>query len=171
MLLFERREGADLAAIGSGGEQLKHGELEGGMAKGGSELGHGNEDEAAFGHARVRDFKLGGADDAGAVYKDVEIDGARTGADHAAASEFALDTLNEMKKLARHQRSFGFDGQIEKPTLRSELHWFGEIERGLPHDAHACFSEARESAIEMRDAIAEVRSEGEVDGVGGHGGR
>ena len=133
------------------------------MMQPGRELGQRHQNEAAPGHARVWNFNLRRANNARAVEKDIEIDDAGAARDQFSAPEPALDSLQRMEQLARQEQSLSLHDAVQKPRLRAKIQRLGFIQRRSAKNAHTCFGQRRDGALEVRGAVAEIRTEGEVD--------
>ncbi len=154
---------ADKAVVGGGREQFGDTALQQRMAQFRCDFVQGNEDEAAIGEARVGNDEFGSADDARSVEEDVDIDGARAHGHAATAAERPLDLLQAAEKLERHQGGFGRDGAVQEGALIDAADRLGEVDGGLAERADAGLGQSVESARQMSGAVADVRSEGEID--------
>src|SRR5690242_4905488 len=95
----------------------------------GRNLGQRDEHESAFFNCRVGYVKIGFGDYQRIEKKDVYVDGARTLAHLAFATERCLDELNMRKQFLGLQIGSQFHRAVQKPWLLAQFQWFGLIER------------------------------------------
>lgn len=133
------------------------------MVQPGRELGQRHQNEAASGHARVRNFNLRGANNARAEEKDIKVDDAGATRRQSSAPERALDFLQRVEQLARQEQCLSLEDAVYKPRLRVKINRFGFIERRPAKNMHTCFGQGRDGALDVHDAVAEIRSEGQID--------
>ena len=103
------------------------------------------------------------ANNARAVEKDIQIDDAWAAREQFSASESALDSLQRMEQLARQEQGLSLHDAVQKPRLRAKIQRLGFIQRRSAKNVHTCFGQGRDGALEVRGAVAKIRTEGEVD--------
>ena len=109
------------------------------MAKFGSKLDQGNEHEAAFGKARMRNLHSGLVNGRSFIEQNIEIDNPGASRDRFPAAKLAFDRLQLIQQCARDERSFRFDDAIQKPGLRKKIDWLRLIGGGAAQNSHGDF--------------------------------
>src|SRR5258708_30171348 len=132
------------------------------MAKAGSKFGQCNEDEAAFGEARMRNVHTGFLNHGCFVEKNIEVDDPGAARDKLPAAELAFDRLQLFEQSARHERSFRFDNAIQKPGLREKIDGLSLIDGRPAQNSDTNFRKGFDGAFQIRGAIAKIRPEGKI---------
>lgn len=126
------------------------------------------EDEAAFGHARVREGERGGVEDGVGGEEEIEVEGAGAvgGGVGAVASEGAFDGEKFAEDFGG--RAVGLEQQcgVEEVGLVGEADGRGAVEGGDGGDASEG-TDAGDGGAEIFFAVSEVGAERDGGGVGG----
>src|SRR5579883_2979954 len=134
------------------------------MAQARREVGQRRQHEAALGHARVRDLKLGCRDGGAAVEQDIDIDRARALRNTAHAAELALDAARGAEELPREELRFGLRDEVQEPALLRVIHRLGFVNGRDAQHADARGGQPVQSRAEVCLAVADIRAEAEIDG-------
>ena len=86
------------------GKQLGSRHVEDRMPKFGGKLNQGDQHEAAFGKARVRNLHSLFANHSGSVEENIEINDPRTARDKLPAAELSFNRLQTFQQLTRFER-------------------------------------------------------------------
>lgn len=145
-------------------QQLANAALQDGMAYVRRDLGQRLQHEPALVHGGMRDCKMRRADDGIAKQQNVNVDIARALGLDAPASHLPLDGHNFRQEEFRHQLGAQSDGAIQEPGLRGKLNRLG-FEEGGDGGHLTEFAELADRGAEVGLAIADIRTQREIDGL------
>ena len=166
--------------VGQALQQFGHRAVLAGEDQPGAQVREGLQDEAAEGHARVRQHEVGGVEDQLAAVEDVEVEGA-WGVLFAlgGASACLFERGEALEEVMRGQRRVDFDdGVEERGGAGRAVDWGGLVDLRDRRGVRAGVEGEEEVAtgLEVGQPVAEIGAEGDtglhtmrIDGRGGGG--